>query len=145
MRIVHIIVSVCLLFASALSLHRPFGTTKLSTRLNASNRNLFLSGVLASFLLASSSIPAQALDDFDTNAKNQFDYVLNTSEEQNMQRKVKLLQESEKKSSSSTTSTTDGDRYKASLKKEKNKEEAISKKTKAERQRDMCETLGRGC
>ena len=39
----------------------------------------------------------------------------------------------------------DGDRYKADLAKEKRKMDERKARSKKERDRDMCEVLGRGC
>jgi hypothetical protein len=41
--------------------------------------------------------------------------------------------------------SADEDSYAGSLKKEKAKQEAQNKKSKADRRKDLCETLGRGC
>ena len=43
------------------------------------------------------------------------------------------------------TKVNDGDRYKADLAKEKKKMNEIKSKSKKERNKDLCEVLGRGC
>jgi len=92
-----------------------------------------------------------ALDDFEAPSKttltNQFDYVYSSSKSEEMQRKSKLVEATSSTDSfeGASTSSTDGERYKASLAKERAKADAISKKSKAEKRRDLCEELGRGC
>ena len=107
---------------------------------------------ITSSLIASTLIlpifPAIAIDDSNKIiSSNQFDYVATSSEEARVARKIKLIQSSEglNDKSSSRGSSSDGDRYKASLKKEKEKVEAISSKSKNQRSKDLCEVLGRGC
>jgi hypothetical protein len=85
-----------------------------------------------------------AIEDFDIQPKvtivNEFDYANSIREGSDIDRKVKILKSTEFKES-----TEDGEKYKASLAKEKAKSDAIAKKTKEERRKDLCESLGRGC
>ena len=48
-------------------------------------------------------------------------------------------------STNSDGKVNDGDRYKADLAKEKRKVNEIRNKSKKERNKDLCEVLGRGC
>jgi hypothetical protein len=57
------------------------------------------------------------------------------AEAQRVKRKLELQRASSK----------EDDSYAGSLKKEQAKQDARSKKTKEEKRRDLCETLGRGC
>ena len=113
----------------------------------ASNRGVS-SVVAAVLLLQSIAQPTIALDDFDAAPtpaqKNEFEFAYSANEEARVAKKIKLLQEAEGRRVSEE-STADGDRYKASLAKEKAKVNAISSKSKAQRARDLCESLGRGC
>ena len=76
---------------------------------------------------------------------NLYDYVSSTSEEARIEKKIRLIKEAEGREATSSPSKADGDRYKATLAKEATKKAAINSKTKEQRQKDMCEQLGRGC
>jgi hypothetical protein len=69
------------------------------------------------------------------------DSVITNSEEERVQRK--LLRQQQQREGTSVSAESDGS-YLGSLKKEQLKQEQ-RKKSKVERSKDLCETLGRGC
>lgn len=113
-------------------------------------RKFVLPGVITALIVMNlqTTMPCRAdLDDFEAPAKeastNQFDFVYSSTRSEAMQKKLKSVEAVNIDTSASTAA--DGDKYKASLAKERAKADALSKKSKADRRRDLCEELGRGC
>eukprot|EP01041_Mallomonas_annulata_P013770 gene13770-29285_t len=137
----------CLAFHPVNMLSHSNKNLKMSFNdLNIANRKFsgmscFRASIASVVMLSTFSLPVNAVM-IDSITTSEIVEQRQSTEEDRVKRKLEL----QRKSSGETEQVTSNDEegYMGSLQREKVKQQAM-KKSKAQRAKDMCETLGRGC